>query len=70
MGRALLGTGAAIPKSQVRNVMLPAVVSVKATARGAVPETGLALKAATGGGVTVTVSGAVTVPPVPIAVSV
>ncbi len=58
------------PKSQVRNVMLPAVVSVKATVRGAGPAVGLALKAATGGGVTVTVTGAVTVPPGPIAVSV
>ncbi len=58
------------PKSQVREVMLPVEASVKATGRGAAPDVGVALKAAPGGGVTVTVTGAVTVPPGPIAISV
>ncbi len=58
------------PKSQVQEAMVPVELLVKATVRGAGPAVGLALKAAPGGGVTVTVTGAVTVPPGPIAVSV
>ncbi len=49
---------------------MPVDASVKATIRGAGPDVGVALKAATGGGVTVTVTGAVVLPPGPIAVSV
>ncbi len=58
------------PKSQAQEAMVPVEASVKATVRGAGPDVGVALKAALGGGVTVTVTGAVTVPPGPIAVSV
>ncbi len=58
------------PNFQAQAAMVPVEASVKATIKGAGPEVTSALKAATGGGTTVTVTGAVTVPPEPVAVSV
>ncbi len=69
-----LGLGSVLvppsPNSQAQAAMVPVEASVKATVRGADPEVTSALKAATGAGTTVTVTGAVALPPSPDAVSV
>ncbi len=44
------------PKSQAHDAMVPVEASVKVTAKGAGPVVGLALNAATGAGITVTIT--------------
>ena len=56
------------PKFQLRLVILPLEGVVNPTVRKAVPEVGLALKLATGGGTIVTTTDLVVTPPSPVAV--